>query len=183
MAISMGSRSGRRKTVAEINITPFTDVCLVLLIIFMVSASFMGTQRGLDVKLPAPSNDMQQDNRPQRDITIVITNAGAITLEVTNTQGKPEVSPVSADQLISAISSDASRYKIKSVTVKPERGVVYDNVIRVMDSVKEAGIDYMALAVQQQPVTAPAGTGATPTSHGAAGASVHASRAGSSTGV
>ncbi|MFN2529642.1 MAG: biopolymer transporter ExbD, partial [Candidatus Baltobacteraceae bacterium] len=41
---------------AEINITPFTDVCLVLLIIFMVSASFIGQPKGVDVKLPSATH-------------------------------------------------------------------------------------------------------------------------------
>jgi biopolymer transport protein TolR len=166
MAMSTGGgKSGKRRPMAEINITPFTDVCLVLLIIFMVSASFMGQQRSLDVKLPSPSRDAQQDNRPVRDITLSLDRGGAITMTV-STGKAPEIrTVVTPEQLYTALEKEANTYKVQSVTIKADRGVVYKNVIQVMDTVKEAGIDYMALAVEQP---AAAGQPAAPASGSAA---------------
>lgn len=157
MAMSgMSKPGGKKRPMAEINITPFTDVCLVLLIIFMVSASFMNAQRGLDIKLPSPSSDTQKDQRPQRDITLMVATSGAITLTVTNGSGASKSQAVDYAQLLGALEQEANQYHIQSVTIKAERGVVYNHVVRVMDDVKQAGIEYMALAVQQGQ------TGATP---------------------
>ena len=170
MAISTGAApGGRKRPMAEINITPFTDVCLVLLIIFMVSASFMGAQRGLDIKLPAPSSDTKQDTRPVGDITLDVSKGGAVKMTVTQAGGKVVSSEaVPAEKLMNALSSAATQFKIQTVTIKEaERGVVYRDIIMVMDTVKEAGIEYMALAVQE---TAPTPTAGAPAS--AAGTAV-----------
>ncbi|HET6384303.1 MAG TPA: biopolymer transporter ExbD [Armatimonadota bacterium] len=153
MAMSVQSNSGgRRRPMAEINITPFTDVCLVLLIIFMVSASFMNAQRGLDIKLPSPSKDAQKDNRPVRDITLLVASAGTITMTVTTGKSAAVSKVLQPDQLMAALDQEANQYHVQSVTIKADHGVVYKSVVSVMDTVKQAGIEYMALAVQ-----APAG--------------------------
>lgn len=157
MAVSMGKKPGGRRTVAEINITPFTDVCLVLLIIFMVSANFLGPQRGLDVKLPEPSTDAASDTRPVREVTINVAANDHITIDVTAEDKVKTSRTVTYDTLIPALSAEATTYHVKAVTVKPERAVTYNNVVRVMDSVKEAGIDNMSLAAQgPSPDAAPA---------------------------
>ncbi|MDQ2731374.1 MAG: biopolymer transporter ExbD, partial [Armatimonadota bacterium] len=101
MAVSMGKKPGGRRTVAEINITPFTDVCLVLLIIFMVSANFLGPQRGLDVKLPEPSNDAPSDTRPVREVTINVAADSRITIDVTAADKVKTTRTVTFDTLIS----------------------------------------------------------------------------------
>ena len=150
MAMSVRKGPGGRKTLAEINITPFTDVCLVLLIIFMISASFMGGERGLDVKLPTPSTDTQQDTRPARDVMVMLDTRDVVTLKMT---GGPEGSVtkrLTFDELVPDLSAEATKYKIKSVTVKPYRGVVYSKVIRVMDGIKQSGISDMSLTAQEQ---------------------------------
>src|SRR5437870_10242669 len=58
------------KVMAEINITPFTDIVLVLLIIFMVSASFMGAQRALSVNLPSASKAEVVKEKQNVNVTI-----------------------------------------------------------------------------------------------------------------
>ena len=149
MAMALGTRGGKRRGLCEINITPFTDVCLVLLIIFMVSASFMGPQRGLDVKLPAPSTDSEKDKRPARDISVSISRSNVVTIEVSSENGPVSSTIVTDKQIIPTLSKTAARYKVNSVTIKPERGVIYNNVVHVMDAVKEAGIEAMALSAEQ----------------------------------
>ena len=136
MAMSMGS--GKR-VMAEINITPFTDVCLVLLIIFMVSASFMGAPKGMDVKLPS-ANPRATGDLPPRDITITLGKSGELFVEEQR---------VTFPQLYQDLHTYAHNNKIRNVIIKADKSVLYDQVVRVMDAVRETGCNYMSLAVQQ----------------------------------
>ena len=74
----MNYKSRRQKLVAEINITPFTDVILVLLIIFMITTPLI-SQSGLKVKLPEAKSATPMRGKEQAEITI--TNEGTIYLE------------------------------------------------------------------------------------------------------
>ena len=74
----MNYKSRRQKLVAEINITPFTDVILVLLIIFMITTPLI-SQSGLKVKLPEAKSATQMKGKEQAEITI--TNEGLTYLE------------------------------------------------------------------------------------------------------
>ena len=74
----MGGRGRTPQLMAEINITPFTDVVLVLLIIFMLSASFIRTeekQESLKVNLPAAAAGEAQ---PRQDLVVTVRADGAI---------------------------------------------------------------------------------------------------------
>ncbi len=74
----MIGKSRRQKLVSEINITPFTDVILVLLIIFMITTPLI-SQSGLKVKLPEAKSATSMRGKEQAEITI--TNEGLIYLE------------------------------------------------------------------------------------------------------
>ncbi len=74
----MNYKSRRQKLVSEINITPFTDVILVLLIIFMITTPLI-SQSGLKVKLPEAKSATPMKGKDQAEITI--TNEGMIYLE------------------------------------------------------------------------------------------------------
>jgi len=153
-----GKSGGKKRPMAEINITPFTDVCLVLLIIFMVSASFMNTQRALDVKLPSPGTPTEVDKRPKRDVTLAVLHDGTVKMTVTQDSKPISETVFSQDQLLPAVESEANKSQIKNVTIKAENGVIYNSVIGVMDTVKQAGIEDMALAVQAPPAAPGAST-------------------------
>ena len=69
---------------AEINITPFTDVLLVLLIIFMILAALV-TPPGFEKELPNHSNNTSQQNNPKNDIEVIVNNKGVIYVDGTRT--------------------------------------------------------------------------------------------------
>jgi biopolymer transport protein TolR len=136
MAMSVGG-SGK-KTMSEINITPFTDVCLVLLIIFMVSTTF-GHPKGRDVKLPQASRKAT-NNLPQKDITITLAKNGALYID--NDQ-------VKYSDLFGQLQDRAKKVQVKNVVIKADQGMQYDQVVKAMDAVRESGITFMSLAVEQ----------------------------------
>jgi len=138
MAISMGG-GGKRRVMAEINITPFTDVCLVLLIIFMVSASFLGKPVGKDVKLPKATHKSTSD-LPAQDVTITMVKDGTLYLDN---------NPVTFTDLYSNLKSIEKTDKSRKITIKADQGMLYDQVVKVMDAVRESGLSDMSLAVEQ----------------------------------
>ena len=141
MGMSTGPRSGKSRVMAEINITPFTDVCLVLLIIFMVSASFLGAPHGRDVKLPTASRQSSTE-LPPRDITIALNRAGDLFID----DKKATLPEVRQD-----LQDYSTTNKIHNVIIKADQSVMYDDVVRIMDTVRGAGVTYMSLAVDQSP--------------------------------
>jgi len=128
---------GRRrdaKLMAEINITPFTDVVLVLLIIFMIATPFI-YQSSTKVELPKAS--VSQEN--PRDIIITVNARGEVFLDD------------------SKMDLDVLKYKLTAmIRAKPEAFVIingdknvrYDSVIQVMDVLTRSGVKNPGLGIE-----------------------------------
>ncbi len=144
--ISIPHRRGRRGAasgvMAEINITPFTDVVLVLLIIFMVSASFMGTQNALSVNLPAARNATPLKERQNVDVTISKDNRVHLNGVM-----------ISTETPLGELQERNKQKPIDMVIVRADRVVPYEKVVKVMDAVKQAGIENIAFPTQIEGVT------------------------------
>jgi biopolymer transport protein TolR len=147
-----GRRRGKKSApLAEINITPFTDVVLVLLIIFMVSASFLGVNAkgGMNVNLPSAKST--EPTQPGKELEIIVTKANAVSIDG---------SRVAVSDLPGALNRLRKQSKVDLVIIKADQAVVYDRIVKVMDAVKLAGLDKIALATEVQPVSAPGQRGA-----------------------
>ena len=119
---------------AEINITPFTDVILVLLIIFMITTPML-MQPGIKINLPKTQTS---DNEDTSNIEVLITKEGYV-----NMNGKQiHESNVEATVKILLVASPN-----KPVVIKADKDVKYDYVIKFMDTAKRAGATKFALAV------------------------------------
>lgn len=128
-------RNGKDKLMAEINITPFTDVVLVLLIIFMVTTPLI-VQSTIKVRLPkAASADTESD----KNIVITIDSNGAVLLDKKNMDLK---------ELKSEISMRLLNKPDSPVIIKGDKEVKYDSVIQVIDAAKQAGAKKFALSVE-----------------------------------
>jgi len=117
---------------AEINITPFTDVLLVLLIIFMILAAIV-TPPGFEKQLPNKNDNSQQTKSdPKKDIQVDVNNKGVIYVDA-----------VQADeQTIYRVMYDASVKKPhKHVSITADAKAPYGIIIRILDAAKEAGLD------------------------------------------
>ncbi|OGW56332.1 MAG: protein TolR [Nitrospirae bacterium RBG_16_43_8] len=121
-----------RGVLSEINVTPFVDVMLVLLIIFMVTAPLL--QQGIDVNLPqAKGKDLPTEER----ITLVVKRDGIISMN-----DKP-MSMSEIKQKLTAIS------KLNpNVFLKADKDVPYGVVVQVMSDIKEAGIEKLGMITE-----------------------------------
>ena len=133
----MGSRGRGRRTINEINMVPFIDVMLVLLIIFMVTAPMITPSV---VDLPSVGKAGKQ---PDRVIQIVIAKDETLELKQqskTTKLGKSDI----ASAVKTAQDGDASM----PVVISADRNVKYESVVKVMDTLQRAGIQRVGLSVQ-----------------------------------
>ena len=128
----------RRRTMNEINMVPFIDVMLVLLIIFMVSAPLITT--GL-VDLPSVGKSRQQ---PEHVIQVIVGTDEKLKIKVD--QLEPESIPVNrlAERVKKAQGKDAT----SPVVISADKNVKYEAVVQVMDTLQRAGIQRVGLAVK-----------------------------------
>lgn len=126
-------KTTRNRTVlSEINVTPFVDVMLVLLVIFMVTAPLL--QQGVDVNLPkAKGKDLPPDER----ISLVIKRDRSIFMNDT---------PVSLQEMRQKLGA-ISRLN-PNVFLKADKDVPYGLVVEVMGEIKEAGIEKLGMVTE-----------------------------------
>lgn len=124
--------SREREVLSEINVTPFVDVMLVLLVIFMVTAPLL--QQGIDVNLPKAKG---KDLPPEERITIIMKRNGEIYLND---------NPVSRDELRKKL--EAVSALNPNVFLKADRSVPYGSVVEVMGEIKEAGIEKLGMITE-----------------------------------
>jgi biopolymer transport protein TolR len=128
----------RRRTINEINMVPFIDVMLVLLIIFMVSAPLITT--GV-VDLPSVGKSKQQ---PKKVIEVVVGKDEALRLRVDNKDVSTMTLKTLADRVSAAQGGDAT----SPVVISADKSVKYEAVVRVMDLLQKAGVQRVGLSVK-----------------------------------
>jgi biopolymer transport protein TolR len=120
---------------ADINVTPFVDVMLVLLIIFMVTAPLLVT--GVPVELPeSRANALEQ---PQEPIEISIDQSG--TTFIDGTQVAPSELPARLEEIAGA--QDAA--KPRQIMLRGDTSISYGQMMRVMGELNRAGLNSVSL--------------------------------------
>jgi biopolymer transport protein TolR len=136
---SLNARHGtRRRTISEINMVPFIDVMLVLLIIFMVSAPLITT--GV-VDLPTVG---QAKRQPDRVIEVVVGADESLRLRV---DGK-DAPRATLKDLASRVTALQNGKTDAPVIIAADRNVKYEQVVKVMDTLQRAGVQRVGLAVK-----------------------------------
>jgi biopolymer transport protein TolR len=145
---ALAGRSGggrRRRSMNEINMVPFIDVMLVLLIIFMVTAPLITT--GV-VDLPSVGKSQQ---RPQRVIEVVVANNEALRLRLLEAGADADPAPLAINQLAARVRQLQGGQPDTPVVISADRQVRYESVVKVMDTLQRAGVQRVGLSVKQAP--------------------------------
>jgi len=145
MAANSTARRGRR-TISDINMVPFIDVMLVLLIIFMVTAPLLSPSV-IDVPTVGKASAA-----PDQVITIEIDKQLRITIKSkTSAQGTGQQTRQEAnmDNVAKAVLQLQAGKATTPVIINADKGIVYDNVVKLMDKLQRAGVQRVGLAVRQ----------------------------------
>ncbi len=127
-----GERRGRYRPMSEINVTPFVDVMLVLLIVFMVTAPLLTV--GVPVDLPeAKAKALSQ---PEEPLVISVNSAGAVYIQDTE---------VEIEKLIPRLAAITDNKPDTRIYLRGDRAVDYGRVMEVMARVNSAGFTRLAL--------------------------------------
>jgi biopolymer transport protein TolR len=132
-----GRRRGRRSRhamMSEINVTPFVDVMLVLLIVFMVSAPLMTV--GVPVQLPETAAEALPGDSEEEPLAITMTEDGRILIQTTE---------VAAEELISRLQAIAAERDSNQIFLRADGGIPYDQVMRVMGALNAGGFREIGL--------------------------------------
>ena len=125
----------KRKLMAEINVVPYIDVMLVLLIIFMVTAPLL--TQGVTVDLPKAGAEPISDTSDSPPLVISVDAAGNLYINF----GDDEDKPTSGDEIIRRTQILLENQPATQVLVKADRAVPYGNVVGAMVLLQRAGAD------------------------------------------
>ena len=125
--------SRRSVPMSEINVTPFVDVMLVLLIIFMVAAPMLTV--GVDVELPkSAANALETEN--EEPLTVTITKEGEIVLQT---------STIPREQLITRLQGVAAERASNRIFLRADGAVQYEFVMQIMGALNAGGFQDIGL--------------------------------------
>ena len=136
MAMQLGSKGLN----SDINVTPFVDICLVLLIIFMVVTPML--QEGITINLPYAKNTEKKDDSEEQAIVVAVPNDRQIYVQKKQ---------VPRDQYMAEMTEIHARMPEKVVLIKADRSLTYGAVRKVMIETNEAGFTEVSLVTEKLP--------------------------------
>lgn len=144
--MSMGGGGGRDKLQSDINVTPLVDVCLVLLIIFMVVTPLL--QKGIAVQLPTTDNpDKKPENASQKLLTVGWATPPAFYFEAEQ---------LSKENMQKRLEELYQRTPNAEIIIKADQRLKYGDVKEIMKMAKEAGFQNVGLIADKKQKGMPA---------------------------
>lgn len=131
----------KRRQVAEMNVVPYIDVMLVLLVIFMITAPLLKT--GVDVALPK-SEAEPLDTRQDEPLILTVTGNGQLYLSV----GENPDEPLARDAAFQLAAAVIRQQPNKRVLVAGDEGVEYGEVVKAMTILQAAGAEEIGLMTE-----------------------------------
>jgi biopolymer transport protein TolR len=125
----------KRKLIAEINVVPYIDVMLVLLIIFMVTAPLL--TQGIKVELPKAGAEPIADSANQEPVIVSVDASGNLYINL----GDNEDEPATAKEIVTRTRVVLKNRPDTPVLVKADRAVPYGNVVGAMVLLQQGGAD------------------------------------------
>ena len=134
------SRKPKRKPVSEINVVPYIDVMLVLLIIFMITAPML--QQGVEVELPdAPSDPIDQQDEP---LIVSVKADGSLYLNL----GGDSAQPQPLEQIRDKVGKILAQKPKTPVLVWGDEKVPYGTVVVLMSNLQQAGAKNVGMVTE-----------------------------------
>ncbi len=133
------TRGGRRRPMAEINVTPMVDVMLVLLIIFMVAAPLLTAGVPIDLPDSKAKAISDEDNKP---LEVSISKDGRIFV------GETEVTE---DRVVTILTSMTEDNPDRRIYIRGDKGIDYGKVMKVLGVINGAGFNRVALISEDAP--------------------------------
>jgi biopolymer transport protein TolR len=137
MGVELSRSHGRRRANAEINVTPFVDVMLVLLVIFMVTAPLM--LQGMDVNLPQTTT--QPIRMPNAPLVLTVTKDGKYSLARKQ---------VPADELQAKLEAVFEARGSKEVFLRADEAAPYGVVVKAMAAARRAGATRLGIVTEEE---------------------------------
>lgn len=134
---SKRGRNSRRAPMAEINVTPFVDVMLVLLIIFMITAPLL--TQGIDVELPKADAKPLDAPTDEQDLPLVLSIDADGNLYLN--AGDDEEKPIAAQELVARTRAVLTQRPATRVFVKADQSVPYGRVVYAMVLLQQGGAE------------------------------------------
>ncbi len=136
-SVASRSRGRGRRTINEINMVPFIDVMLVLLIIFMVTAPLITPSL---IDLPTVGKAARQ---PDQFIQITISKDESLEMKI-----KDQTTKITVEAVAAAVRQAQQGQSSTAVVISADRNVKYESVVKVMDTLQRAGVERVGLSVQ-----------------------------------
>ncbi len=135
-------RHRKRRAVAEINVVPYIDVMLVLLIIFMITAPLI--QQGVEIDLPqANANPLPPDQR--EPVVLTVSKTGEYYLNI----GEKIKEPISEEVLVHRVAAVVKYQPDTPVLVRGDHNVDYGSITNAMVLLQTAGVEKVGLMTDQ----------------------------------
>ena len=139
---AVSSRGRGRRTISEINMVPFIDVMLVLLIIFMVTAPLITPSM---IALPTIGRADQQAKKP---VFIEIQKDERIQIKLQTETVQSAITSVADDIVKREPAVKADKGDAVPVVISADKSIKYETVVKVMDTLQKAGVTRVGLSVQ-----------------------------------
>jgi biopolymer transport protein ExbD len=143
----MKKRPRSQKLVSEINITPLTDVILVLLIIFMLITPLILES---SIKIQLPKSGASAQGSEEKDVQVTITSGGEAYLENSKYSLRADTD-IFKFKLAAALKKSSKQ----AISISADREVKYDYVMKVIDLSKQAGFKQVVLVSESEPCKPP----------------------------
>lgn len=133
-------RGSKSNVTSDINVTPFVDICLVLLIIFMVVTPML--QEGVQVNLPFARNTAKTPDDEDVAIIVALKNDRVVYIQK---------KPIARDQYLAEMAEIYDRMPEKKILIKADKAMTYGDVRSVMIETNEAGFSEVSLVTEKLP--------------------------------
>jgi len=138
----MEIQRSKRKPMSDINVVPYIDVMLVLLVIFMITAPML--MQGVDVDLPQTESDPLQVSPDQPPLVITVDAFGAYYMDL----GEDRSRPLELNPLLEKVSVVREQNPQTLVLLRGDQNVAYGAVVNLMSALKGAGIKDVGLITE-----------------------------------